>query len=386
MTRRLKRLGLLFAIALLAAGCAAGKAFRQGDAAMRSGDLDQAVAAYRKAMQAAPDNANYRIALQRAMLAASRAHLEKARDYEEQDQLEAALGEYRQASEYDPTNRQAGVKVAALERTIRDRVEAARPPPAIQQLRERARAASPEPILNPASREPLNIRFNNASLRDILNFIGMRDRHQHHLRPRGRRPSGHRAARRRHRRAGAESNPQHESALVQGAERAVDPHLPGHGAKARPIRRPGGPDVLFVQRRRDRDDANSEHHHPSAGHRGAAGHRRQQDVQFHHRSRHGAGRGDPRKDHRAKRQAARRNRRRRGDPRGRSATGPRVTDSTSRSTPWAACSRRKCRQAPRARAPPEPGPPPPPRPGAHRPVRPASSRRRPSTSIRFRGA
>jgi len=173
VTRRLKRFCLLFAIAVLAAGCAAGQAFRQGETAMKSGDLDQAVAAYRKAVQAEPDNANYTIALQRAMLAASRAHLEKARQYEEQDQLEAALGEYRQASEYDPSNRQAGVKVAALERTIRDRVEAARPPPAITQLRERARAASPEPILNPASREPLNIRFNNASLRDILNFIGM---------------------------------------------------------------------------------------------------------------------------------------------------------------------------------------------------------------------
>jgi general secretion pathway protein D len=173
VTRRLKTLGLLFAIALLAAGCAAGQAFRQGDAAMRTGDLDQAVAAYRRAVQAAPDNASYRIALQRAMLAASRAHFDKARQFEDQDQLEAALGEYKQANEYDPTNRQAGAKVAALDRTIRERVEAARPPPAIQQLRERARAASAEPILNPASREPLNIRFNNASLRDILNFIGM---------------------------------------------------------------------------------------------------------------------------------------------------------------------------------------------------------------------
>ena len=36
---------------------------------------------------------------------------------------------------------------------------------------QRARAASAEPILNPASREPLNLRFTNASLRDILNFI-----------------------------------------------------------------------------------------------------------------------------------------------------------------------------------------------------------------------
>ena len=38
-------------------------------------------------------------------------------------------------------------------------------------MRERARAASAEPVLNPASREPTNVRMNNASLRDILNFI-----------------------------------------------------------------------------------------------------------------------------------------------------------------------------------------------------------------------
>src|SRR3989442_899393 len=39
-------------------------------------------------------------------------------------------------------------------------------------LRERARAASAEPILNPASREPLNFRFNNISVKDILTTIG----------------------------------------------------------------------------------------------------------------------------------------------------------------------------------------------------------------------
>ena len=96
------RLGvLLVAAALSAGGCAAGKAFSQGDAAMKAGNLDEAVAAYRKATQAAPDNVNYQIALQRAMQAASRAHLEKAHDFEQKDQLEAALGEYKQASDYD---------------------------------------------------------------------------------------------------------------------------------------------------------------------------------------------------------------------------------------------------------------------------------------------
>src|SRR6185295_16423374 len=172
MRTRLARLGVLLALVILASGCAANKAFRQGEGAMRSGNLDEAVAAYRRAVQDAPDNTNYKIALQRAMQAASRAHLDRAREFEQQDQLEAALGEYRQASEYDPTNRLATSKVAELDRTIRDRIEASRPVPAIQQLRERARAASAEPILNPASREPLNLRFNNVSLRDILGVIG----------------------------------------------------------------------------------------------------------------------------------------------------------------------------------------------------------------------
>ncbi len=165
------RIGVLV-LALLAGGCAAGSAFRQGDTLMRAGNLDEAVAAYRKAAQAAPNNATYRITLQRAMQAASRAHLEKAHEFEKDDQLEAALGEYKAASEYEPSNRTASAKVAELDRTIRDRIEASRPKPAIQGMRERARAASAEPILNPASREPLNFHFNNVSLRDILNAIG----------------------------------------------------------------------------------------------------------------------------------------------------------------------------------------------------------------------
>jgi general secretion pathway protein D len=170
--RGLKLLGVVIAVSVVAAGCAAGRAFRAGTLATRSGDLDQAVAYYRTASQASPNNANYKIALQRAMLAASRAHLDRAHEFEGQDQLDAALSEYRLATEYDPTNRQAAAKVATLDRTIRERVEAARPRPAIEQLRERARAASAPPILNPASRELLRVSMVNSSARDVLNFIG----------------------------------------------------------------------------------------------------------------------------------------------------------------------------------------------------------------------
>src|SRR5262245_29610284 len=157
-------------LAIAAAGCAAAQAFRKGDLATRRGDLDQAVAYYRSAVQAAPDNANYKIALERAMQAASRVHLDRAKDFEQKDQLEAALSEYRLASEYEPSNRLAVAKVAALERTIRDRIEASRPKPPIQEMRERVRAQT-EPILNPASRAPLIFNFNNTTLKSILDVI-----------------------------------------------------------------------------------------------------------------------------------------------------------------------------------------------------------------------
>ena len=164
-------IALLLALTLLTAGCAASKAFRQGDVATRAGDLDQAVAFYRAAVQAAPERANYKIALQRAMLAASRVHLERARDFEKNDQLEASRGEYKLASEYDPQNGYAATMIASLDQRIRDRIEAARPRP-MEQLRSAARAASAPPLLNPASREPIVIRANNTRVGDILNTIG----------------------------------------------------------------------------------------------------------------------------------------------------------------------------------------------------------------------
>lgn len=169
---RLLKLTVVLLVMACAAGCAASKAFRQGNAAMQAGDLDQAVAYFRKAAGDAPDNPNYKIALQRAMLAASRVHFDKAREFEEKHELEAARGEYQLASEYDPSNRQASAKVTLLDQTIRARIEAARPRPAIERLRERARAATSETLLNPASRDPIKMTFRQTNVRDVLDFLG----------------------------------------------------------------------------------------------------------------------------------------------------------------------------------------------------------------------
>ena len=159
---------LLMVVALLA-GCGAGRSFGRGQNAARIGDWDAAVNEYRRAVQQDPDNAAYRVALTRAMLSASVAHLEQARRFEEAGQLDDALREYRRASEYDPPNRLLASKVTEIERKIRDTIEASRPRPAVPQP---ARPGSaPAPLANLNATVP-GLKFNQASLRDILNTMG----------------------------------------------------------------------------------------------------------------------------------------------------------------------------------------------------------------------
>jgi general secretion pathway protein D len=172
MNNLVRRLTLLLVLALAVSGCAAGRAFRRGQEAVRVGDWDAAVAYFRQAVQDNPDSAEYKINLQRAQEEAARVHIEKGRDLESKDQLDGALAEYRRAIELDSTNRLIVAKTAEIERTIRERLEAAQQRPRLEQMRQQARAMNAPPLLNPASREPIRLHFNNASLRDILNTIG----------------------------------------------------------------------------------------------------------------------------------------------------------------------------------------------------------------------
>src|SRR5438874_1400716 len=146
---RLSRVcALLIALALFT-GCAAGRAFSRGEGRARAGDWDAAVIYYQQAVERNAGNPDYRIALERAQLNASRAHFDAARQLELKDQLDAALIEYKRVNDYDPSNRQAADKVVALEKIIRDRIEASRPRPASAQVRDQARNQAAQPELNP---------------------------------------------------------------------------------------------------------------------------------------------------------------------------------------------------------------------------------------------
>ncbi len=163
------------AVVLLAAtlaACATGRAYTRGQDAAKAGDWDAAVGFYRQALQDDPDRPDYKIALERAMLAASQMYVTRAREFEAANQPEEALRAYKKALEFEPSNRPIAQRAAEIERMLRDRLEANLPRPEIDKLREQARRQSADPILNPASRDPLSIRFTNAAIRDVLNFIG----------------------------------------------------------------------------------------------------------------------------------------------------------------------------------------------------------------------
>jgi len=165
------RLIAVVILTIFVSGCAAAHAYRQGYESARAGDWDAAVAHYTKAVQENPDHAEYKIALERATQTAAREHIGRAHEFETKDQLDLALVEYRRALELDASNRLAAAKATELEKVIRDRIEATRAKPPIEAMREQARRAS-TPLLSPTAPLPVVSFGPNASVRDILNFIG----------------------------------------------------------------------------------------------------------------------------------------------------------------------------------------------------------------------
>jgi type II secretory pathway component GspD/PulD (secretin) len=159
-------------LASLVSGCAASKAFNRGNDAAQAGEWDLAIEQYRVALQKDPDNPEYRAVFQRAMYNASVYYADQGRLAEARGQTENALKAYRRAAEFDPSNRALAQKTLELERRLRDQAQAAQPRPNIDQLRDAARRTGPPTLVRFNEVLPA-IEFNNASVRDILAFIGM---------------------------------------------------------------------------------------------------------------------------------------------------------------------------------------------------------------------
>lgn len=168
---RMQRSVVLVLALTTVGGCATGRAVRQGQSAANSGDWDAAVAYYRAALASDPGRIDVKIALQRATAAASTAHVARAHELEAQEQWSAAAAEYRLAADLDPANVFAAAKAVAIERKLREEIEALRSPSRMDTLRDQSRQISTIPVLA-EPRAPVNLRFTNTAVREILTSIG----------------------------------------------------------------------------------------------------------------------------------------------------------------------------------------------------------------------
>src|SRR5262245_25171325 len=114
---------MLLVAAACAAGCAAGKAYRQGQREAGAGNWDLAVARLTKALDKAPENIKYRMALENARVQASRFHHAEARKQLAAEDLDRAAEELEIASRYDPSNESAAGDLVVVRDRIRRRQE-----------------------------------------------------------------------------------------------------------------------------------------------------------------------------------------------------------------------------------------------------------------------
>lgn len=151
---------------LAGAACSSTGPYAAGRKAARAGQWDVAVDFYQRAVAEAPDDVEYRIALERARLEASRVNLRDARARSAAGDIDEAIATYEIALAYDPTNRYVRDELDELQRRNR------RPPAAVS--RERVTPFRTEdPVLDPSSPEPIHVEFPaGTSLRTVLESLG----------------------------------------------------------------------------------------------------------------------------------------------------------------------------------------------------------------------
>lgn len=116
LNRSISQLLILLILIFSIAGCAADRAFKEGAA---TGDVDEAVLHYNKALSLEPNNLTYRVELEKAKASAAMKHFAKGDGYLKENKFDAAEIEYQIALLMDPTFRKAEHAILMV-RKLRD--------------------------------------------------------------------------------------------------------------------------------------------------------------------------------------------------------------------------------------------------------------------------
>ncbi len=160
-------------VCLFAGGCAATGALRRGETAEHRQDYDLAVVEYTKALRLRPDDAEARLALDRAKVRASQDHFMRGRRLSATGKLDQALVEYELAAELNPSGGDIEDELRATRNKLRAKIAVAREGKTeLQTMIDRTRDLPPPGMDLPTGvKMPASLTFSDASSRIVFMTI-----------------------------------------------------------------------------------------------------------------------------------------------------------------------------------------------------------------------
>ncbi len=162
----------LVGLSFLACSAASG-AFRRGGTAAQQGEWDAAVIHYTRAVNEDPDNIEYRMALERALIEAGTYHVQQAQKRLAAEDLEGAVQELELSIDLHPANRYAQSILEETQARLKEREASRLEAESFEERRRRARELfGGRPILEPSSTAPIQLRFaEDTSLQKIFEVL-----------------------------------------------------------------------------------------------------------------------------------------------------------------------------------------------------------------------
>lgn len=159
--RRLGYFSLLLLMACFLGGCPkASSDYAAGRKAENIQDYDTALVHYERALRVDPTNAEYKLRAQQMRYEAAITHVKQGQVALKRGDLQLALGEFQKAQMIDPSNSAADQEVKRTLELIAQG-EAANPKPVNPATPEDDQLLSGPPELKPLSREPINMKMTN---------------------------------------------------------------------------------------------------------------------------------------------------------------------------------------------------------------------------------
>jgi general secretion pathway protein D len=167
MPQRRTLIAVAFASILIAlGGCAKGNQdFNLGKKAEAVQDYETALAAYNRALKSDPANTQYKIRADQMRFEAAQAHIQAGEKLREKGDLDLAIAEFRKAGELDPSSPAADEEVRNTVALLNARSAAAEATPgaSANESNGEDKLETGPPQLKPLSTTPINLKMTNDS-------------------------------------------------------------------------------------------------------------------------------------------------------------------------------------------------------------------------------